>query len=147
MNKTFDELYGNIKHLLKVVQHYKSDKMTEYGLKGSTAQCICCIASSKHGLNANELSERLKIDKAQVSRCMAELGAKGLVFRDEQDGKQYRQKYCLTEKGTEVVADISSTSRAIRERIRAGVSDDEIERFFGVLEVLCENALDISAES
>ncbi len=144
MKKTFDTLYPDIKHLLKVVQNFKSQKMTEYGLKGSTVQSICCIAGSEHGLNASELSEQLKIDKAQVSRCMAELGEKGLVFRDEREGKQYRQKYCLTPKGQDAVADISKTSRTIRERIRAGVSDEDVESFFRVLEILCENALSIS---
>ena len=120
--------------------------MTEYGLKGSTVQSLCCIANSAEGLNANELSEALKIDKAQVSRCMAELGEKGLVFRDEKAGKQYRQKYRLTEKGSDVAADIKRTSRGIREKIRAGVSDEEIEQFFSVLELLCENALAIPTE-
>lgn len=146
MKKTFDELYPDIKHLLRVVQNSKSQKMMEYGLKGSTAQSLCCIAISGNGLNANELSVRLKIDKAQVSRCMAELGEKGLVFRNEQEGKQYRQKYCLTEKGRSAVADISRTSCSIRERIRKGVSDEDVERFFRVLEVMCQNALSLSGK-
>lgn len=145
VKKTFDELYPDVKHLIKLVQNFKGRKMTEYGLKGSTAQSICCIAHSKNGLNAGELSEQLKIDKAQVSRCMAELGSKGLVFRDEQEGKQYRQKYRLTPKGEEAVADISKTSREIHERIRMGVSDKDMESFFRVLGILCENALTISA--
>ena len=146
MKKTFDELYADIKHLLKMVQNCKSYKMTEYGLKGSTAQSLCCIANSKDGLNANELSAALKIDKAQVSRCMAELGDKGLVFRDEKEGKQYRQKYRLTEKGLAVAADIAQTSRAVRAQIRAGVSDEALDQFFDVLELLCENALAIPVE-
>ena len=146
MKKTFDGLYPDIKYLLKIVQSYKSQKMTEYGLKGSTVQSLCSIARSKDGLNANELSVALKIDKAQVSRCMAELGDKGLVFRDEKEGKQYRQKYCLTSKGSEVAADITHTSRAIRAQIRAGVSDEALDQFFNVLELLCENALAIPVE-
>ena len=146
MKKTFDALYPDIKNLLKTVQACKSQKMTEYGLKGSTVQSLCCIARAANGLNANELSDALKIDKAQVSRCMAELGEKGLVFRDEQEGKQYRQKYRLTQKGSEVASDIAQTSRGIREKIRAGVSNEELDRFFTVLEALCENALAISVE-
>ena len=146
MKKTFDALYADIKNLLKVVQNCKSNKMTEYGLKGSTAQSLCCIARAADGLNANELSDLLKIDKAQVSRCMAELGQKGLVFRDEQEGRQYRQKYRLTQKGSEVAQDIAHTSRGIREKIRAGVSNKELDEFFNVLEVLCENAYAISVD-
>ena len=146
MKKMFDALFPEIKHLLKVVQNSKSQKMIEYGLKGSTAQSLCRIASTKDGLNATELSDQLKIDKAQVSRCMAELGEKGFVFRDEQEGKQYRQKYRLTPKGEKAAADISDTSRAIRKQIRTGVCDEDVEKFFCILEVFCENAALISAD-
>ncbi len=146
MRKTFDVLCPDIKHLLKVVQNFKSQKMTEYGLKGSTAQCICCIAICANGLTASELSERMKVDKAQVSRCMTELGDKGLVFREEREGKQYRQKYCLTSKGREVAADICQTSWMLHERICAGVCKEDMESFFRVLEMLCENAISFSAQ-
>lgn len=146
MKKTFDVLYPNIKHILRVVQNFKSQKMSEYGLKGSTAQSICCIASSENGLNASEISDRMQIDKAQVSRCMAELVDKGLVFHDEQEGKQYRQKYCLTQKGREVAADISRSSCMLYKQLCAGVEEKDMENFFCVLEMLCQNALSFSAQ-
>ena len=146
MNKTFDAMYPGIKHLLKIVQSSKSQKMTEYDLKASTAQGLCCIASNEAGMNATELSDYMKVDKAQVSRCVAELGAKGLVYCDKQDGKLYRQKYRLTPKGEQVAADLAGTSRTIRAQIRAGVSDEEMEEFFRVVGKFCENAGHISDE-
>lgn len=139
-NINFDFLCVDIKRMLKSIQYMKSKKMAEYGLKGSTVQCLCRIAECKQGLNAGELSEQLNIDKAQVSRCVAELGEMGLVFRDEKQGKQYRQKYCLTEQGQHVARDIIKTSSDIHNVISKGVRSEDVEAFYRVLEVLCRNS-------
>jgi len=138
----FDFLCLDIKRVLRSIQYMKSKKMTEYGLKGSTAQCLCHIAGNATGLNAGEISGQLNIDKAQVSRCMAELAEKGYVFRNEQEGKRYRQKYCLTSEGRVVVEDIIQTSLDIRNRISAGISEQDEQAFYRVLEIMCRNSAD-----
>ena len=145
--KRFELFSPAVLQLVKTVQAMKSRKMAEYGLKGTNAHCLCAIYDSGEvGLTATELARHCEIDKAQVSRCMAELGEKGFVFRDEQEGKQYRQKYRLTPEGEKAAADISDTSRAIREQIRTGVCDEDVEKFFCILEVFCENAARISTD-
>ena len=142
-NVDFDLICVEAKRLLKSIQSMKSRKMAEYGLKGSTAQCLCRISENAQGLNASEISACLGIDKAQVSRCMAELSEKGLVFRNECEGKQYRQKYCLTPSGADVVKDIIKTSLDIRDRISKGVCEEDAAAFYRVLEILCRNSLDL----
>ena len=139
-NLDFESVSLNLKHMLKGIQYMKSQKLAEYDLKGSTTQCLCCIAACENGLNAGELSTRLNIDKAQVSRCVAELIERGFIFRNEQEGKQYRQKYCLTESGRLVASDISKTSRVIHEKISAGVQEKDVDAFCRVLETLCRNS-------
>ena len=139
-NLDFELVSLHLKHMLKGIQYKKSQKLAEYGLKGSTTQCLCCIAESEDGRNAGELSASLNIDKAQVSRCMAELVERGFVFRNGEEGKQYRQKYCLTESGRLVANDISKTSRAIHEKISEGVDAKDVDAFCRVLEILCHNS-------
>jgi DNA-binding MarR family transcriptional regulator len=143
-SNNFELFSTGVSYLIKSIQQLKSRKMAEYGLKGTTALCLCQILESETGLTAGELSDQGEIDKAQVSRCMAELGEKGFVFRNEKEGKQYRQKYCLTEKGMLAVADISHTSLGIREQICAGVEERDMEAFWRVLGQLCDNARLIS---
>ena len=138
-SNNFEIFSTGVSHLIKSIQQLKSRKMAEYGLKGTTALCLCQIFESETGLSAGELSERGEIDKAQVSRCMAELTEKGFVFRDARDGKQYRQKYCLTQKGKEVARDIVQSTSAIQARIRENVSDADMAIFYRVLDVLCDN--------
>ena len=145
-NVDFDQMCVDVKHTLQNIQHMKSQKMTEYGLKGSTAHCLCCIAKSEHGLNAGELSDRLNIDKAQISRCMAELSDKGFVFRNEEGGKQYRQRYCLTESGYRVAEDIIKTSTAIGDRVSLGIDAKDMLAFYRVWEILRHNSAELSGE-
>ena len=146
MSNNFDFLCVDIKRMLKSIQYMKSKKMAEYGLKGSTAQCLCHIAGAEQGLNASELSEYLNIDKAQVSRCMAELVERGFVFRNEKEGKQYRQKYCLTSEGQLVAQDMIKTSLDIRAMITKGVKDEDAAAFHRVLDILCRNSRMLQAE-
>ncbi len=138
-SNNFELFSAGVSHLIKSIQQLKSRKMAEYGLKGTTALCLCQIWESEGGLCASELAERGEIDKAQVSRCMAELIEKDFVFRDDQDGKQYRQKYCLTEKGQEVARDVVESTSKIQAHIRQNVSDEDMANFYRVLDVLCEN--------
>ena len=70
----------------------------------------------------------------------------GLVFRNERDGKQYRQKYCLTEKGRGVVEDIVRTSAQIRDRICRGVARQDEDAFYRVLEIMCRNSQELPAD-
>ena len=138
-SNNFELFSTGVSHLIKNIQSLKSRKMAEYGLKGTTALCLCQIFESENGLCASELSEQGEIDKAQVSRCMSELIDKGFAFRDDKDGKQYRQKYCLTSKGLAVAQDIVKTTSEIQVRIRGSVSDEDMANFYRVLNILCDN--------
>ena len=135
----FELFSTGMSRLLKSIQQIKSQKMAEYGLKGATALCLYQIGESKQGLSASELSEQGEIDKAQVSRCMAELIEMGFAFRESKDGKQYRQKYRLTEKGQAVAKDIGQSTSEIQQQIRANLSDEEVANFYHVLDVICSN--------
>ena len=134
------ELFSNaVSQLIKAMQFLKSRKMAEYDLKGTTYLCLCQIYESESGLNAGELAERGEIDKAQVSRCVSELTEKGFIYRDDRDGRRYKQKYCLTEAGKIAAQDIVNSVSRIQNAISKGISDSEMEQFFGVLNTLCEN--------
>ena len=138
-NDNFGIFSSGISYLIRCVQQLRSIKMTEYALKGTTAVCLCQIWKSEGGLSAGELAKQGEIDKAQVSRCMAELTELGFVFRDDKDGKQYRQKYRLTEKGSRAAQDIVQSTQELRERILKNVSEKDMDTFYHVLEMLCQN--------
>lgn len=136
----FDIFSSSVLQVARSVQVLKSRKMAEYDLKGTNVLCLCVICRSEEkGLSATELSRECEIDKAQVSRCMKELIDKGLVYRNDQEGRRYKQKYILTEKGIEVAKDMIRTADRVQAVLRKGISADELERFYKTLQTVCEN--------
>ena len=135
----FEIFSTSIAQLIKAVQYLKNRKMAQYGLKGSNALCLCQILESEDGLTAGELATAAEIDKAQVSRCMAELIEKSFVYREESEGRRYKQKYRLTPEGECAAKDVQATARRIQEAVGKDVSDDDLDVFYGTLYKLCEN--------
>ena len=139
-NNRFEIFAPSVLQLAKTVQQIKSRKMAEYDLKGTNAHCLCEILDSgEEGLTAAELSARCEIDKAQVSRCMAELIERKLAYRNDAEGRRYKQKYRLTEAGVAIAKDIDAMAQNVRATIRRGISEAEMENFYRTLQSICDN--------
>ena len=138
-NNRFEIFSTSISQLIKAVQQLKSRKMAQYGLKGTNALCLSQILHSKDGLTATELVKQGEIDKAQVSRCMQELTAKGFVCREDESGRRYKQLYRLTASGREVAEDIDRTVTRIQLAVDKNITPAELEQFYSTLYKLCTN--------
>ncbi|MBQ3064017.1 MAG: hypothetical protein IJC99_04370 [Clostridia bacterium] len=123
--------------LVKAVQGIKTQKMAEYDLKGTGAVCLCRIYESAEGLTAAELALVCEVDKAQISRTMAELTSRGFVLRT--GAGRYKQKYQLTPSGREIAADVLKTMREIEAAVSRDISERELDGFYGTLYRLCDN--------
>lgn len=143
----FEVFSPAVLQLAKTVQYLKSSKLAEHGLKGTNAICLCSILDSKEvGLSATELSKICEIDKAQVSRCMAELTEMQYVYRNDLEGRRYKQKYQLTEKGKAVAIDIDETAARIQQTLRKDIAPEEIDRFYQTMTKICENFAELSKD-
>lgn len=142
-NNRFELFSTGAAHIVKMLQLLKSHKMGQYGLKGTTCLCLCQLLASEDGLTASELSERCGIDKAQVSRCTADLAACNFVYRNDKNGRRYRQKYMLTDAGRAAAFDISRTTMQIQEMAEQGIGADELDAFYRVLLQMCDNLSDL----
>jgi len=129
----FEALSLSVAQMTKLLQQLKRQKMAEYGLRGATALCLCQLLESDGGLTAGELATLGEIDKAQVSRCMKELLDEGFAYREEREGRCYRQKYCLTETGRAAARDINGTARVMEEALGKRVTDAELDGFYKTL--------------
>ncbi len=138
-NRQFNSFIACVSHMLKKIQQAKSKKMAQYGLKTTTALCMCEILNAPEGLTAGELATKCEIDKAQVSRCIAELAAKEYVYRNAQEGQHYRQKHLLTETGIKIAQDIVRATGEVKEVICRGISEEELDHFCHVLNIVDEN--------
>ena len=143
----FEIFSASTVQLIRAVQQMKARKMAQYDLKGTNALCLCQILHSDEGLSAAELSAVAEIDKAQVSRCVAELTARGFVYRDDQAGRRYKQKYRLTEEGLAVAKDVAEEIAKIQAAVEKNISPEELEAFFDTLNRLCRNFEELLAEN
>lgn len=122
----------------KSLERLKFKGMEQFGLSGTHTLCLLRLYKAPDGLTRTELSTMLGVDRAQVTRVIGELIAKGLV-REIGGGSGYRRKCTLTEKGTEVSAEM----RAIVDRVICFVSGDippeRLSVFYETLNEICEN--------
>ena len=139
----FEMLSNSINQLIKSIQFIKSRKMAKYSLKGTTCLCLCQIYRSEAGLTAGELSVLGEIDKAQVSRCVADLTENGFIYRDDEEGRRYKQKYRLTDAGVAAAEDIIETLTRLQDVVTTGIDGDDLAAFYRVLGALCENFSDL----
>lgn len=140
MKKDRFEIFStSVLHLVRSVQILKSRKMAEYGLKGTNAVCLCRVLESEGGLTATELALACELDKAQVSRSMAELTAKGFITRESGDKRRYKQRYVLTPAGKHAALDIRHTIADIEESVSRNILPASLDHFYHTLYKLCDN--------
>ena len=143
----FEVFSTSIHQVIRAVQQLKTRKMAQYDLKGTGALCLCQLFDSKEGLSAAELARQAQIDKAQVSRCISDLTARGFVYRDDREGRRYKQKYRLTEEGLSAAADISGEFGRIQNAMERNLTTEELSAFFATLQKLCRNFEELLEES
>ena len=128
-----------IMHVVRSVQILKAQKMAEYDLKGTNAVCLCRLLESEGGLTATELATACELDKAQVSRSMAELLEKGFVTREGEDARRYKQRYLLTPEGQRAALDIRHTIAEIEQAVSKNIPPASLDHFYHTLYKLCDN--------
>ncbi len=135
----FEIFSASVLRLVKSVQALKARKMAEYDLKGTNAAVLCRILESGTGLTATELAATCEIDKAQVSRCVAELTEKGFVRRNTGAERRYKQKYILTAEGQRAALDVSRSIAEIEATVSKNITPAELDDFYRTLYRLCDN--------
>ncbi len=131
----------NLSNIERSLQKMKSMKMAQYGLRATHLMCMVQIENSKEGLTPTEIARQCYIDKAFVSRITNDLTELSFIKINDKfnDGRKYKQKYILTEKGYGVMEEIKEIIDKVIINIRETVSDDELKCFYKVLDVINSN--------
>ena len=141
-NRSVDLYTTVLSRVLKKIHLAKSQLMAQYDLKNTTATCLCELWNAPEGLIASELSQLCEMDKAQVSRCIAELVEKGFVYRDSREGQCYRQRHFLTESGKQIANKIVKETEEAKNRMLQGLTAEQVESFCRVIDVIEANVED-----
>ena len=111
MIQRFQQFSQVISSIHRHIQSIERSEMEKCGLKGSFAQYLVLLHRHPEGITSSQMCELCVVDKAAVSRAIAEMERKELVLRE---GAAYRAKIKLTRRGREVTEFIlGRTARAV----------------------------------
>ena len=142
----FEEFVGLISNIHKDIQKIKQDRMKQFGLSGNHVMCLFYLAQHKEGLTGAQLSSLMSVNKAAVSRAMAELVEKDYVFYENiEAGKKYRAVAKLTVKGFAVTEQIDGIICEVVNEIGNDLQEDERTAMYQSLKTVSKN-LDVLAK-
>ena len=134
----FEAFNGMICYAVKHMERLKAEGMSEYGLSGTHTLCMRQLFQASEGLTRTELAQSCGVDRAQITRVIGELLAKGFV--EERGGaSNYRKKCALTEKGKEVTADINDRVERIIRFVSGSIPPERLAIFYETLGEICDN--------
>ncbi len=130
----------SLESFTKCINKIKNVKISEFGIRTAHFDCMMHIDLSEEGLTPTEISKECGVDKAFVSRTTADLMKGGFIqFNDKfRDGRKYRNKYVLTEKGKEVIRETKAMVMRYFNDIGDRISEYEMKCFLRVMMAINE---------
>ena len=140
--ESFSAIALSLENINKCINKIKSIKISEFGIRAAHFNCMMHIDLSSDGLTPTELSRDCGVDKAFVSRTTADLIKGGFIQTNQKfnDGRKYRNKYILTEKGKEVIKETKAMLEKYFAEISDKISEYEMKCFLRVMMAMSETA-------
>lgn len=143
MEDRFETFAVTIALLNRCVQRIKGLEMSQLGLRGNHTMCLYYLGKHPEGLTAAELSARSQEDKAAVSRTVAELIQRNLVYSPG----GYRALLQLTETGMEVADQVRQRVEHALEIGGAGLTEESRDTFYQTMLQIAGNLQAFLAEA
>lgn len=146
MRDRFEQFTSAISSIHRFVQKIERDEMEKYGLKGASAQYLLAMERYPDGVTAATLCDVCDRDKAAVSRILAEMESKGLIYRIDNGENQYRARLALTPAGQEAADYVSRRAIIAVELAGQGLTDEDRKVMYTSLERIAANIQTLSRE-
>lgn len=133
-----EEIIIRLKKLIKKLEQLQTH-MKQSGITPAQARIIFPIAKNNVGYTMQELTELAGVDKALVSRAIADLETKGIVERDKQDDNERRNyKIILSAKGKALILEHHRKHKEKFVHWKEKFTEAEIKIFANMLNRLVE---------
>lgn len=139
MIQRYEEFTKSISSIYKIIQRIKRDEMAKFGLKGPHAQCMVAMHHCPDGATISQLCEMCELDKAAISRAVAELEEKGIIEARISGDKLYRARLRLTQQGQEIAAKIGGVAEEMVAAAGEGLSEQDRRVFYASLNRITAN--------
>lgn len=138
--KRFEEFVSLISSIHKNIQKIKQDRMKQFGLSGNHVMCLFYLAQNQEGLTAAQLCQLMSVNKAAVSRAMAELEEKDYIFyMNQEENKKYRAVARLTVTGFAVTEQLDEIIYEVVNEIGKDLEEEERNMMYQSLETVSKN--------
>lgn len=97
-------------------------------------------------LSANQVAEKTRMDKVQVSRAVSRLLAAGHIERDTDSADRRRSRLRMSKSGEAVYNRVAPLALSAEARLLSGLTDTELRQFDRLLTKLQTSAEAIAAE-
>ena len=140
IEERFEMFNVTIARIWSSLQKIRADAMAPFGLKSSHFMCLFFLHHEDRALTAAELSELSALDKAAVSRVIADLERLGYITYEKPDEKRrYRAKIVLTESGQKLSVKMNSIVEEFIQNAGSGLTDEDRGIFYKSLLLIASN--------
>ncbi|MGM9969664.1 MAG: MarR family winged helix-turn-helix transcriptional regulator [Anaeroplasma sp.] len=136
MQDRFENFTFLIIKLSKIIQRIKSIEMKEYGLKSIHVMCLYHLMLNQNGLTSKELVVLTLEDKAAISRALALLSEKNLIYYEP---KKYNGLITLTVDGKFLASEIQKKADMALCAGSEEITDEQRNNLYNVLRIIEKN--------
>lgn len=125
--------------LYRYGQSHVNKKLEDFNI-GSGQYIFLSYLYRKDGINQEEISEHLRIDKATTAKAIKKLENEGYITRstDLKDKRAY--KVYITQKALDIKSDFVNAIKSWNEILSSGITTEEKESVLKLLQKMAENA-------
>ena len=117
----------------KSIARLKAARMDAFDLSAAHTQCLCLLHEAMpEGLTQAELSRRIGMDRAQVSRVLRALRERGYLPNEPQTG--YKRRYALTAAGMAAANAVQSIVAQVHAYVSEGIPREDLLCFYRTFE-------------
>ena len=147
MLNRFSKFSFSISEIDRCWHKLAAEEMAKYELNSAHAVYLNALYNAdQDGITAAQLGELCGKNKADVSRMVAIMENKGLVKKVATGTNMYRAKLMLTDEGRKAAEHVRERAALAVELAGSGLSAEEREIFYKVLEQITVNLQKLSKE-
>ncbi len=146
MISRFERFSQSLSILTRYWHKIAADEMEKYGLKGPYAVYLITLRRHEDGLTSTALSDLCGRDKSDVSRAVSVMEKSGFVQKRRVGRNLYRAKISLTEAGKIAADYIAERADLAVQAGGQGITDEEREVFYRVLDTISQNLQQVSQD-
>lgn len=129
--------------ILEVIRGVLNREMAADEVDSSEFSVLYHLFMYGDGINQEQLTNLLVIDKAAVSRSMAKLQEKGYIKKERNPNDRRAYIITLTDSGRKLEARINEVYEAVFKQLGYGISREEVYDCLNTLSQIVENAKNV----